>query len=241
MSTKAYPKYEFEYAVSDKKTGDHKHHHESRDGDRVHGEYGLIEPDGSLRKVQYDADDINGFNAVISKSYNKHGDHAYSITGHTREFGHGVKINHYFPSKNYYFQEAQDIVKEPKPVKEDIQDPKKIEEISAVPSSQPPISEPSIMAIPETIQTKDEDAITKMEPVENVPIKIIPTVVSMLTQNNAQLSTDNVVMVPVIKESNDIPNNKVEVNENMSDVEQTPTDSEVASSYYRSKIYYVNF
>lgn len=56
----SYPKYEFEYAVSDKKTGDHKQHHESRDGHRVRGGYSLVEPDGSLRKVEYDADDHNG-------------------------------------------------------------------------------------------------------------------------------------------------------------------------------------
>lgn len=55
-----YPKYEFEYSVSDQKTGDHKTHRESRDGDRVRGEYSLVEPDGSLRKVEYDADDHNG-------------------------------------------------------------------------------------------------------------------------------------------------------------------------------------
>lgn len=46
--------------MSDKKTGDHKSHRESRDGDRVRGEYSLVEPDGSLRKVEYDADDHNG-------------------------------------------------------------------------------------------------------------------------------------------------------------------------------------
>lgn len=56
----AYPKYEFEYSVSDQKTGDHKHHKEARDGDRVRGEYSLVESDGSLRKVQYHADDHNG-------------------------------------------------------------------------------------------------------------------------------------------------------------------------------------
>ncbi|CAH2075412.1 unnamed protein product, partial [Iphiclides podalirius] len=63
--THAYPKYEFEYAVSDKITGDHKHQHETRDGNRVHGEYSLIEADGSLRRVQYNADHYNGFHAII--------------------------------------------------------------------------------------------------------------------------------------------------------------------------------
>lgn len=61
MCLQTYPKYEFEYAVSDKKTGDHKHHHEARDGDRVRGGYSLVEPDGSLRKVEYNADDQHGY------------------------------------------------------------------------------------------------------------------------------------------------------------------------------------
>lgn len=60
LCLQAYPKYEFEYAVSDKKTGDYKRHFETRDGDKVKGEYSLVEPDGSLRMVQYDADDHNG-------------------------------------------------------------------------------------------------------------------------------------------------------------------------------------
>lgn len=46
--------------MSDKKTGDFKRHKEHRDGDRVHGEYSLVEPDGSLRKVEYKADDYHG-------------------------------------------------------------------------------------------------------------------------------------------------------------------------------------
>lgn len=60
MFFQAYPKYEFDYAVSDKTTGDHKRHQETRDGDKVWGEYSLVEPDGSLRKVEYKADDYNG-------------------------------------------------------------------------------------------------------------------------------------------------------------------------------------
>lgn len=32
------------------------------------GQYSLVEPDGSLRTVDYAADDINGFNAIVSKS-----------------------------------------------------------------------------------------------------------------------------------------------------------------------------
>lgn len=32
------------------------------------GQYSLVEPDGSVRTVDYTADPVNGFNAVVSKS-----------------------------------------------------------------------------------------------------------------------------------------------------------------------------
>lgn len=32
------------------------------------GQYSLVEPDGSIRTVDYTADPINGFNAVVTKS-----------------------------------------------------------------------------------------------------------------------------------------------------------------------------
>ncbi|GBP63200.1 Cuticle protein 7 [Eumeta japonica] len=64
----AHPKYDFGYSVADPHTGDHKSQHESRDGGAVHGSYSLVEPDGSVRKVEYTADDHNGFNAVVHHS-----------------------------------------------------------------------------------------------------------------------------------------------------------------------------
>ncbi|XP_039748554.1 cuticle protein 8-like [Pararge aegeria] len=64
----AYPKYDFAYSVDDPHTGDHKAQHESRDGDTVHGFYSLLQPDGSVRKVEYTADDHSGFNAVVHNS-----------------------------------------------------------------------------------------------------------------------------------------------------------------------------
>lgn len=57
---KAHPKYDFAYSVADPHTGDHKSQHESRDGDSVHGYYSLVQPDGSVRKVEYTADAHNG-------------------------------------------------------------------------------------------------------------------------------------------------------------------------------------
>ncbi|XP_045471973.1 cuticle protein 7-like [Harmonia axyridis] len=62
------PKYSFKYGVSDPHTGDHKSQQESRVGDIVKGQYSLVEPDGSIRVVDYTADPVNGFNAVVSKS-----------------------------------------------------------------------------------------------------------------------------------------------------------------------------
>ncbi|XP_013177849.1 PREDICTED: cuticle protein 7-like [Papilio xuthus] len=64
----AHPKYDFAYSVADPHTGDHKSQHESRDGDAVHGSYSLVQPDGSVRKVVYTADDHTGFNAVVHNS-----------------------------------------------------------------------------------------------------------------------------------------------------------------------------
>ncbi|PZC78997.1 hypothetical protein B5X24_HaOG216948 [Helicoverpa armigera] len=46
----------------------HDTYHESRDGDAVHGYYSLVQPDGSVRKVEYTADDHHGFNAVVHNS-----------------------------------------------------------------------------------------------------------------------------------------------------------------------------
>ncbi|CAH1368524.1 cuticle protein 19-like isoform X3 [Tenebrio molitor] len=64
----AYPKYRFEYGVKDDHTGDIKEQTEERDGDVVKGEYTLVEPDGTVRKVQYQDDGHSGFNAIVTRS-----------------------------------------------------------------------------------------------------------------------------------------------------------------------------
>ena len=61
----ARPKYEFNYGVIDKHTGDNKRQTEVRHDDVVKGEYSLKEPDGTIRTVLYEADDKNGFNAKV--------------------------------------------------------------------------------------------------------------------------------------------------------------------------------
>ncbi|XP_026751028.1 cuticle protein 19-like [Galleria mellonella] len=63
----SYPRYTFNYGVTDGHTGDQKSQWESRDGDVVKGQYSLVEPDGTVRTVDYSADDHNGFNAVVNR------------------------------------------------------------------------------------------------------------------------------------------------------------------------------
>ncbi|XP_008187877.2 cuticle protein-like [Acyrthosiphon pisum] len=60
--------YAYKYGVHDPATGDIKHQSEERTGDVVRGQYSLVEPDGTVRTVDYTADPVNGFNAVVSKS-----------------------------------------------------------------------------------------------------------------------------------------------------------------------------
>ncbi|KAH8389432.1 hypothetical protein KR009_001186 [Drosophila setifemur] len=51
----------------DSSTGDVKSQQETRSGDVVQGEYSLIEADGTRRVVQYTADPVHGFNAVVHR------------------------------------------------------------------------------------------------------------------------------------------------------------------------------
>lgn len=62
------PQYSFAYDVQDPATGDSKSHTESRNGDVVRGQYSLNEPDGTRRIVEYTADPVNGFQAVVRKA-----------------------------------------------------------------------------------------------------------------------------------------------------------------------------
>ncbi|XP_044762466.1 larval cuticle protein A2B-like [Coccinella septempunctata] len=61
------PQYQFGYNVQDSLTGDSKSQVETRNGDFVQGQYSLTDPDGTRRTVDYTADAINGFNAVVRK------------------------------------------------------------------------------------------------------------------------------------------------------------------------------
>lgn len=89
----AYPKYHFNYGVKDAHTGDIKEQSEERDGDVVKGQYSLLEADGTVRKVEYQADSHHGFNAVVTRS--GHASHPQAIQ----------KISHLsIPSHHDYHQ-----------------------------------------------------------------------------------------------------------------------------------------
>ncbi|XP_034934147.1 larval cuticle protein A3A-like [Chelonus insularis] len=62
-----FPQYSYAYDVHDSLTGDAKSQHETRNGDVVSGSYSLIEADGTRRVVEYTADPVNGFNAVVHR------------------------------------------------------------------------------------------------------------------------------------------------------------------------------
>ncbi|XP_063911578.1 larval cuticle protein A3A-like [Zophobas morio] len=62
-----HPQYQYGYDIQDGLTGDSKSQHEVRDGDVVQGSYSLVDPDGTRRTVEYSADPVNGFNAVVHK------------------------------------------------------------------------------------------------------------------------------------------------------------------------------
>lgn len=80
------PKYQFKYGVKDFHTGDVKSQHETRDGDVVKGQYSLVEPDGSIRTVDYTADKHSGFNAVVHKTEPlKHHD-THAVAEHPQHF-----------------------------------------------------------------------------------------------------------------------------------------------------------
>ncbi|XP_038219404.1 uncharacterized protein LOC119837742 [Zerene cesonia] len=63
-----HPQYTFSYGVNDKRTGDSKSAHETRDGGSVKGYYTFVDPDGKQRTVHYTADDKLGFRATVQRT-----------------------------------------------------------------------------------------------------------------------------------------------------------------------------
>lgn len=68
VSVETDPNYAFAYDVQDAITGDSKAHVENRSGGIVKGQYSFNDADGTRRIVDYTADPVNGFNAVVRKA-----------------------------------------------------------------------------------------------------------------------------------------------------------------------------
>ncbi|XP_028169663.1 cuticle protein 7-like [Ostrinia furnacalis] len=102
------PKYEYKYEVSDHQTGDRKSHWESREGDRVRGVYTLYEPDGALRTVEYSADALHGFNAIVrrnepSRHQHPRAESSYSPLASNTQSGYRTTPTHsgYIPERGF--------------------------------------------------------------------------------------------------------------------------------------------
>ncbi|KAK3926864.1 Cuticle protein 8 [Frankliniella fusca] len=61
------PQYSYSYSIQDAVTGDSKSQSETRNGDVVQGQYSVVDADGTRRIVDYTADAVHGFNAVVRR------------------------------------------------------------------------------------------------------------------------------------------------------------------------------
>ncbi|KAI4464361.1 structural contituent of cuticle [Holotrichia oblita] len=101
--------YSFSYGVKDLHTGDVKQQWEKKNGDSIRGHYSLVEPDGTVRIVDYTADSKSGFNAVVKHkgtSYHQDPHSNHKATSHKSfEIKPGVQeVDH--PQYAYRYVEA---------------------------------------------------------------------------------------------------------------------------------------
>lgn len=68
-NSKTSVEYDYNYAVHDENTNDIKQHHEKAHNGAIVGQYSLMDADGYLRIVDYTADDVNGFKAVVRREF----------------------------------------------------------------------------------------------------------------------------------------------------------------------------
>ncbi|KFB45763.1 AGAP006867-PA-like protein [Anopheles sinensis] len=104
----AHPAYSFSYGVKDLHSGDVKSQWETRDDGIVKGHYSVVEPDGSIREVDYTADSKTGFNAVVKT----HGPNAHPVRDESSFDQHHQHHQHYdehhSQSKINHFSKGQD-------------------------------------------------------------------------------------------------------------------------------------
>lgn len=183
---------------------------------------------------------------MVSKSVHKHGDHAFSIFGHTRHYlpiGSGIKINQFFPSKNYHYQESITSHEnhEDKPVNEQQAEPNN-EELINLYNERVETTVKTIAEEGEHIPEATEAPVSNTEPVEG-PVEVHHTsaVPLPVAYHNENINNDaeNIHKMPVVEKTAAYPS-KIVNNEKIHKEDHHP-DSELASSYYHSKTYYVGF
>lgn len=187
------------------------------------------------------------FNAVVSKTVNKHGDHAVSVTDHTRFFypvGHGIKINHYFPGKNYHYQNTEKSVNnlDSIPVYEE-------KESATVKNEEAKMlvvdsGDNFILTQPEQVkEAKEEEPAPKSVEVEAVTVKVVPALVSINAPNSDSETENTENVLPVVEKTENVASKDLHTTVDDQPIEKKDKqmDSEVASSFYHSKFYYVGF
>lgn len=176
---------------------------------------------------------------------NRHGDHAFSTSDHTRHFyptGHGIKINHFFPNKEQRYHNVENTKTEATPTKlsTPVQEPEEAivkgdGKMVLMSGDNLVVLEPVKMA--EQVETKEIDI--PIAKVDEAPVKVTSAVVSMIMNNHETVNSNDVKSSPVLIKSEEAP--KLEAVEQKSEAEEPSSDSEVASSYYHTKFYYVGF
>lgn len=178
---------------------------------------------------------------------NKHGGQAFSVTGHTRHFypvGHGVKINHYFPEKDHsdktvYTTETESEENVGKPVIE-AEEPK-IKGDSKIMFIEGGEDANVMMLKPVTFDIKSEDNEVKpLVKAEETSVKVVPAVVSIIMPT--EKANEEMTLTGAEDFEDQVSKNTLTLDEGKkTEKEESTPDSEVASSYYHSRIYYVGF
>ncbi|CAB3380168.1 Hypothetical predicted protein [Cloeon dipterum] len=99
------PHYNYEYGVTDTKTGDSKRHKETREGDSTHGEYSFTESDGTVRTVKYQVNGKSGFVATVS-----HSGHSKHPAQYTQYYNAPAEKQEEQPAKPIVLQDNEDNV-----------------------------------------------------------------------------------------------------------------------------------
>lgn len=91
-------KYEYSWSVQEDNTKDIKQQHETHHGDKVNGQYSLLESDGYHKVVDYSADAHSGFQAVVHREPTaqnevyQHKFSAPSVAHYTKSVGYEYRV-----------------------------------------------------------------------------------------------------------------------------------------------------